>query len=251
MRRSMLKALGIEQLPEATTLAAGVPWSLLLAQWPAHADGLSAISGSPEHATLPTLLRAMGPLGSVGSSGTSGSPMITSTEEAGSSEGENMGSMEVSSGAGAGEDTAIPFFFIKDADTSSLADAKSALLVSMRTSLAVMLRLYEHATNAGPRAPALPDSAGQAFGLLQNGEAWELYMMHRRPASYAPYVSLVFRSMLIGQTVTRLWHGRMDVAVDVVTLQTLCANILASVDERVAFAAECLQAIYVSISLIS
>lgn len=48
---------------------------------------------------------------------------------------------------------------------------------------------------------------------------------------------------------TRLWHGRMDVAVDVVTFQTLCANILASVDERVAFAVECLDAIYVSWSV--
>lgn len=59
------------------------------------------------------------------------------------------------------------------------------------------------------------------------------------------------RFKLIGQTVTRLWHGRMDVAVDVVTLQTLCANILASVDERVAFAVECLQTIYVSSSVMS
>jgi hypothetical protein len=146
---SVLAALGLD-LPPAVTLAAGVPWSHVLEQWPAHADGLAAISGGA-HAALPGLLR----LGR-------GSPMLD--EEDG--------------------ETALPFLFVRDADTSSLADAKTALLVSMRAALAILARLYA----AGGRPPP-PDSAGQAFGLLQNGEAWELYMMHRSPAGAGAYVS--------------------------------------------------------------
>lgn len=152
MSASVLGALGLN-LPPAATLAAGVPWSHVLEQWPAHADGLRAISHGP-HAGLPGLVR----LGRG-----AGSPMDTD-------EGDG--------------DTALPFLFVRDADTASLADAKTALLVSMRASLAVLARLY---TAGG--APPPPDSAGQAFGLLQNGEAWELYMMHRSPASARPYVS--------------------------------------------------------------
>lgn len=239
--------LSLNTLPSATTLAAGVPWSHVLAQWSSQAEGQVAIAGSTEHAGVPALLRAIAPLEAGSSS--SGSPMITSGDGSGS-DGERMAASPETS-AVAVDDMAIPFLFVKDADTSSLADAKTALLVSMRASLAIMLRLYEAAGAAGHRAPALPDSAGQAFGLLQNGEAWELYMMHHRPqpavTSYVSLHSIPPECPLTSpQTVTRLWHGRMDVAVDVVTFQTLCANILASVDERVAFTVECLQAIYVS-----
>ncbi|GMK58671.1 hypothetical protein CspeluHIS016_0601130 [Cutaneotrichosporon spelunceum] len=193
---SVLTALGLN-LPPAVTLAAGVPWSHVLEQWPEYADGLIAIAATQHSALLGLLRLARSP---------PGSPMNIEEPES---------------------DTALPFLFVRDADTSSLASAKTALLVSMRASLAILARLY---TAGG--APPPPDSAGQAFGLLQNGEAWELYMMHRSPASPGPY------------TVTRLWHGRMDVAVDVVTFQTLCGNILASVDERVAFAVECLRAMH-------
>ncbi|BEI83839.1 hypothetical protein CcaverHIS002_0404430 [Cutaneotrichosporon cavernicola] len=184
-------------LPPAVTLAAGVPWSHVLDQWPGHVDGLTAIA-TTHHATILGLLR-------LGRS-PPGSPNDMDESES---------------------DTALPFLFVRDADTTSLAGAKTALLVSMRAALAILARLY---TAGG--APPPPDSAGQAFGLLQNGEAWELYMMHRSPASLGPY------------SVTRLWHGRMDVAVDVVTFQTLCGNILSSVDERVAFTVECLRGIH-------
>ncbi|BEJ14488.1 hypothetical protein CspHIS471_0402550 [Cutaneotrichosporon sp. HIS471] len=192
----VLAALDLN-LPPAVTLAAGVPWSHVLDQWPNHADGLTAIA-TTQHATILGLLR-------LGRS-PPGSPNDMEESES---------------------DTALPFLFVRDADTSSLAGAKTALLVSMRAALAILARLY---TAGG--APPPPDSAGQAFGLLQNGEAWELYMMHRSPASPGPY------------SVTRLWHGRMDVAVDVVTFQTLCGNILSSVDERVAFTVECLGGIH-------
>ncbi|CAK9787337.1 unnamed protein product [Cutaneotrichosporon oleaginosum] len=175
---TLLAQLGLD-LPPAVTLAAGVPWGLVLAQW-GH-DGAS---------------RADDVLA-----------LVRGAED---------------------ESTALPFFFVRDADTSSLADAKTALLVSMRAALALLARLYAHARGASPP----PDSAGQSFGLLQNGEAWELFMMHCSPARAGPY------------NVTRLWHGRMDVASDVVAFQTLCGNILASVDERIAFAAGCLRGAY-------
>lgn len=195
MRRSTLKALGLVSLPSATTLAAGVPWSHVLAEWPAQAEGQAAIAGSAEHAGVAALLRAMVSVGGSTSSG-SGSPMVTSGESG--SDGERLACLvSPVASSPAGDDMAMPFLFVKDADTSSLADAKTALLVCMRTSIALLLRLYVHAIGAGATfaqqrttaPPALPDSAGQAFGLLQNGEAWELYMMHHRPAPGTPYVS--------------------------------------------------------------